>query len=106
MQKSKRTEERRFERIEVRYGADKPSHRGVAIQVSSRGAFLSASKPVYAVGSNLVIEFRIPAGEFTATAVVRHAKNLPPQMARFGKTGMGVEILSAPQELLDYLASL
>lgn len=104
--KSKRLEERKFKRIEIRYGSAKPEHRGFAVQLSSKGAFISANKPIYAAGSNIVIEFKLPAGLFIATAVVRHAKNLPPQMARFGKTGMGIELLSAPDELQEHLDKL
>ena len=104
--KSKRLEERKFKRIEIRYGAKKPEHRGFAVQLSSKGAFISANKPVFAAGSHMVIEFKIPAGTFVATAVVRHAKNLPPQMARFGKVGMGIELLSAPDTLMEHLATL
>ena len=104
--KVRRNEERKFKRIEVRYGADKPTHRGFAVQLSSKGAFIAARAPIYEIGSNIIVEFALPEGICTATAVVRHCKSLPPHMAAFGKPGMGIELLSAPDELLEHLANL
>jgi hypothetical protein len=104
--KSRRDEQRKFKRIEVRYGTDKATHRGFAVQISSRGAFIAARHPIYEAGSRIIIAFALPDGICTATAVVRHCKSLPPQMARFGKPGMGVELVSAPEELLEYLRNL
>ena len=104
--KSKRNQVRKFKRIEVRYGSGEASHRGFAVQLSLKGAFIAARHPIYEVGSRIVIEFALPEGICSATAVVRHCKSLPPQMARFGKPGMGVELTSAPKELLEYLNNL
>jgi hypothetical protein len=103
---SKRREERKFKRVEIRYGPEKPVHRAMAIQLSSTGAFIAARRPVFAAGSRIVIEFKTPKGLLTLQAMIRHAKNLPPQIAHLAKTGMGVEFISPPRELEEFLSSL
>lgn len=106
MGKENRREERKYKRLQVRFGARKPTHRAIAIQLSSKGAFLQASRPVFKPGSGIVIEFDIPAGIFTVDAIVRHAKSVPPEFIRFSRPGMGVEFISPPPELQKYLRSL
>ena len=104
--KSRRKDKRKFKRIKVRYGPEKAGHLAYAIQVSASGAFLTAGRPLFSKGSRLVVEFDTPEGALATAAVVRHVKNLPPQLARFSPTGMGVEFLSPPPELLEYLKTL
>ena len=104
--KSRRKDERKFKRIKVRYGPEKAVHLAYAIQVSAGGAFLAANRPVFSRGSRLVVEFDTPGGTVTTAAVVRHVKNLPPQLAGFSPTGMGVEFLSPPPALQEYLKTL
>lgn len=102
----KRKDERKFKRVRVRYGPEKPVHLAYAIQVSVSGAFLVASRPIFARKSRLVVQFETPDGVLTARAIVRHVKNLPPQLARFSPSGMGVEFVSPSPALEKYLASL
>lgn len=104
--KGKRKEERKFKRLEVRYGPGRPSHRALAIQVSASGAFLSARHPIFAAGSRIVVEFSTPAGAVVVPAVVRHAKNLPPGLGSLGRAGMGIELVGPPPELREFLVSL
>lgn len=106
MGKDNRKEERKYKRLQVRFGARKPTHRAIAIQLSSNGAFLQASRPVFKPGSGIVIKFDIPAGTFTVNAIVHHAKSVPPEFIRFSRPGMGVEFVSPPPELQKYLKSL
>ena len=104
--KGKRKDDRKFKRIRVRYGPEKPVHLAYAIQVSVSGAFLVANRPVFSPKSPLLVQFDTPDGVLTTRAIVRHVKNLPPQLARFSPSGMGVEFISPPPELEKYLASL
>ena len=104
--KGKRRDERKFKRLEVRYGPEKPVHRALAIQISVSGAFLSASQPVFAAGSRIVVEFNIPGGAVAVAAVVRHARSLPPGLNIVGRSGMGVELIDPPDELREFLAAL
>ena len=104
--KGKRKDERKFKRIKVRYGPEKPVHLAYAIQVSVSGVFLVANRPIFVRTSRLLVQFDTPDGLLTTRAIVRHVKNLPPQLARFSPSGMGVEFISPPPELEKYLATL
>lgn len=104
--RERREEERKFKRIPVRFGLENPEHRAVAVQISTRGLFLSTNHPVYAPGSRLMIEITTPHGPYIVPAIVRHAKKVPPQLIRQFHAGMGMEFITVPQEVRDYLASL
>lgn len=104
--KPKRMEERKFKRIPLRFGLETPEFQAVGIQVSSRGLFISTNRHVYAPGNKLVIEIETAIGFYTVQGIVRHAKKALPQLIHHERAGMGVEFLTAPQELRDYLASL
>lgn len=104
--KGKRKDERKFKRIRVRYGPEKPVHLAYAIQVSVSGAFLAANRPIFARKSRIVVQFGTPDGILTTRAIVRHVKNLPPQLAHLAPSGMGVEFISPPPELKKYLSGL
>lgn len=106
MGKESRREERKYKRLQVRFGARKPTHRAIAIQLSSKGAFLQASRPVFKPGSGIVVEVEIPAGTFTFNAIVRHAKSVPPEFIRFSRSGMGVEFVNPPPEVQQHLKTL
>jgi hypothetical protein len=102
----KRVEERKFKRIPIRFGLEKPEHGGVGIQISSRGLFISASYPIFIPGCKLVIEVKTANGSLQIPAIVRHSKKVPPQMIQFERPGMGVEFIDPPPELRAYLDSL
>lgn len=104
--RSRRVEKRKFKRISVRFGLEVPKFKAAAIQISTQGLFLSTSHPVYPPGSHLSIEIITPNGSHTVTAVVRHARQLPRRTIQYERSGMGVEFLDLPQELLDYLVTL
>ena len=106
MSKGKRKEDRKYKRLDVRYGSEEPHHRCVAVQLSTRGAFLQAARPMYKAGSRIVVEIASPDKTYVINAVVRHIRNIPPQMAGSIRPGMGVEFLSPPPELQDFLDSL
>ncbi len=102
----KRAEERKFKRIALRFGLEKPEYRGVGIQISTHGLFISTNHPIFVTGSRLKIEIDTPDGPLNVTAVVRHAKKVPPQLVQYGRPGMGVEFTDPPPEIRDYLAAL
>jgi hypothetical protein len=104
--KGKRKDDRKFKRLRVRYGPEKPVHLAYAIQVSPSGAFLAANRPIFSNGSRIVVEFDAPTGKHSTGAIVRHAKNMPLQLSHLSTSGMGVEFISPPPELLEYLHTL
>lgn len=104
--KFKRTEERKFRRVSIRFGLETPEFRGMGIQISTRGLFISTNNPIFIKGSRLKIEIQSPAGNFQTEAVVRHAKKVSPQMVGMERPGMGVEFIDPPKDLQDFLAAL
>jgi len=97
---------RKFKRIFVRYGSPEPRHKAFAMQISASGFFLSTNGIVYARDSPIVVEIAGPEATWIVTGIVRHAIKVHPAMARFAKTGMGVEMTQAPPACREYLASL
>ena len=104
--KYKRTEERKFRRVAIRFGLETPEFRGMGIQLSTRGLFISTNNPIFVKGSRLKIEIQSPTGNFQTEAVVRHAKKVSPRMVQMERPGMGVEFIDPPQDLRDFLAAL
>ena len=104
--KQHRREPRKFKRIPVRYGTAAPTRAATAMQISTRGLFLSTNDLVYEKGSAIVIEIKGPAETWLVRATVRHAYKVHPELARFTKPGMGIELLDVPPALKEYLASL
>jgi len=105
-EKDRRGETRKFKRIFVNFGTQSPKFRAPAIQISTRGLFLQTNQHVYPPGSKLFIQISTPNGLYTATGIVRYAKKVPHLPTHHERPGMGVELLSVPQELQEYLASL
>jgi hypothetical protein len=103
---SRRKEARKFKRLHIRFGPEEPSHPGYAIQVSAAGAFIQVSRPIYKQGTRLVIEFSTPEGALVVPALVKFAKNVPIQLIRHGRSGMGVEFLHTTPGLADFVKSL
>ena len=101
-----RREARKFKRIFVRYGHQKPEHKAVAQQISASGFFLSTNEIVYAGNSPIVVEISGPSETWIVAGVVRHAVKVHPSVARFNKPGMGVQLTHLPDACRDYLASL
>jgi hypothetical protein len=104
--RNKRREERKFKRIVVRYGSRAAEHTAVAQQITTRGFFLSTNAFVYAKGSPIVVEIKAAEQTWVVAGVVRHAFKVHPNMARFTRPGMGVELTDLPPECRQYLASL
>jgi hypothetical protein len=104
--KYKREEERKFRRIFIRFGLQEPEFRAMAIQISTRGLFISTNNPIFVKGSRLKIEIQAPDGPLQTEAVVRHSKKVLPRMVQLDRPGMGVEFIDPPPELRDLLASL
>ena len=104
--KYKREEERKFRRISIRFGLQTPEFRAMAIQISTRGLFISTNSPIFVKGSRLKIEIQSANGRLQAEAVVRHAKKIPPHLVQVDRPGMGVEFIDPPPELRDFLSSL
>ena len=103
---SKRGDERKFKRIPLLFGVDKPAHRGMGIRLSTTGVFIAANRPIFKTGSRIVVEFKPPGGPIVVSAIVRHCKNIALQLASPGQNGMGVEFVSPPPELTEYLGGL
>lgn len=104
--KARRQEERKYKRIFVRYGVEEPRHRAVAMQLSTRGLFLSTNEIVYRKGSPIIVEFTVGDRVHLVSGVVRYDIKVHPNIARFTRPGMGVELIAVPQPVKDYLASL
>lgn len=104
-ERQSRREQRRYKRVPVRYGAPDPKHRGVGMQVSSRGLFISTNAVVYEKGSPIVLEIGSPGQSWTVPAVVRHAYRVHPSFAPYTRPGMGVELLAVPPELKAFLTA-
>ena len=104
--KYKREEERKFRRISIRFGLQTPEFRAMAIQISTRGLFISTNSPIFVKGSRLKIEIQSANGRLQAEAVVRHAKKIPPHLVQVDRPGMGVEFIDPSPELRDFLSSL
>ncbi len=104
--KIKRVEERKYKRIQVRFGPESPQFSIQAVQISTRGLFLATNSPIYAPGSKVVIEISTPKGKFIVSAIVRHSKKVPHFLLRHERPGMGVEFISIPEEVREYLSAL
>jgi hypothetical protein len=105
-QRNKRTEERKFKRVLLHFGLEAPEYRATGIQISSQGLFISTNYPIYAPGTKIMIEISIPKGFYTVQAIVHHAKKVPRLLTSKERSGMGVEFISPPPELMEYLTSL
>jgi len=105
-QRNRRAEERKFKRIFLRFGLGGPEHRAAGVQISTQGLFISTIHPLYSPDCKLMIEISTPSGAYTVPALVRHTKKIPRLTIGNERCGMGVNFISPPQELLDYLTSL
>jgi hypothetical protein len=103
---AKRREARKFKRIPVRYGHRAPVHSAMAQQITTRGLFLSTNESVYAKDSAILVEITSPGETWVVSGIVRHAFKVHPNMARFTRPGMGVELTDLPESCRAYLASL
>jgi hypothetical protein len=104
--RQRRSEQRKYKRLSVRYGAKIPEHTAVATHISTRGLFLSVNDLVFTQGSPLVVEITGPSQSWVATGIVRHAVKVHPNVARFTRPGMGIEFLEMPPACRDFLAAL
>ena len=104
--KNKRREARKFKRIFVRYGRKQTEHKAVAQQITASGLFLSTNEIVYANNSPIVVEITGLAETWLVAGIVRYAIKVHPNLARFTKPGMGVELTMIPAACCEYLASL
>jgi hypothetical protein len=104
--RDQRREQRKFRRIPVRYGHPAPAHSAAAQGITRHGLFLATNETVYAEGSPIAIEIAGPSEKWVVQGVVRHAFKVHPNMARFTKPGMGIELTLVPDACRDYLASL
>jgi hypothetical protein len=102
----KRDEDRKYKRISLSFGVEKPQFRGMGIQISTRGLFISTNSSIFTQGSLLKIEIETPQGPLQADAVVRHAKKVSPHMVQVDRPGMGVEFIEPSEEFRNFLASL
>lgn len=104
--KHKRREERKFRRIAVRFGHQVPTHPAFAQHISESGLFLSTNDNVYVKDSKIVVEIKSPRETWIVAGIVRHSIKVHPNMARFTKPGMGVELTNIPPACRAFLASL
>ena len=105
-ERRQRREQRKPNHISVRYGHPAPAHQAAAQRITRHGLFLSTNEVVYAEGSPISIEIAGPAEKWVVQGIVRHAFKVHPEMARFTRPGMGIELTLVPDACRDYLASL
>lgn len=102
MTKGKQQNRRAHKRLEVRYGLDEPTHIGYSGNLSKTGIMLRAVK-VFAPGSVLNLDLKLPGGSVRARGEVVWAREGPPQWIMTGRIGMGITFIDPPPELLAHV---
>lgn len=104
--RSGRRERLRFRRrYIVRFGREKPDTTGVILNLSTSGLFIAANS-TFKPGNQLLFDFEVEGVEYNLEGVVRWARQAPPSLVRQIPSGMGIEILSAPDAYLNLVRSL
>lgn len=98
--RKKQMDRRSRKRIEVRYGPGGPQFIGYSRNVSRTGIMVVAIR-VFAPGTALDLEVKLPAGTFRLKGTVVWAREGPVSWLATGRVGMGISFLDPPQEFLD-----
>ncbi|HET9481662.1 MAG TPA: PilZ domain-containing protein [Candidatus Polarisedimenticolia bacterium] len=89
-------------RVEVRYGPDEPSQTGYSGNISSTGIMIRTTR-VFAPGTTLTLELKLPGGTVRARGRVRWAREGSVTLLSTGRVGMGVTLIDPPAELLELI---
>lgn len=105
MEKQKQV--RRTKRIEVRFGADRPSQLGFTIDMSETGLFIKTTT-IFPPYTTLLLELTLPDKRVVSLrGHVSWVKRVPAQLApHVKKAGMGIELLQPPAEYLEFVKTL
>ena len=95
-QKSKRIRRR----MEVRYGPDGPRLIGYSGNISRAGIMVRATR-VFAPGTLLALQVKLPQKTFNLRGEVVWAREGPVQWLASGRIGMGITFIDPPQDFLD-----
>jgi hypothetical protein len=101
-QDSTKREKRRFE---VRYGVEKPEHKGYTGNISRSGLMLRAVR-VFPRGSRLRLEITLDDRRFRIQAEVCWAREGGVRFLSTGRIGMGLRFLEPSEEFLEALDGL
>ena len=102
MTKGKQRNRRAHKRLEVRFGLDEPTFIGYSGNLSKTGIMVRAVK-VFAPGSVLNLDLKLPGGSVRARGEVIWAREGPPQWIMTGRIGMGITFIDPPPELLTHV---
>ncbi|WP_291317373.1 PilZ domain-containing protein [Desulfuromonas sp.] len=106
----KRHESRFKERVQVRYGEQRPVKIGFTDDLSPKGFFIKTAT-IFAPKTELKIDLCLPGGETVSLeGTVRWAKRTSPDRIRLGqKGGMGIHVsrfVSGEEEYLRHCAEI
>jgi hypothetical protein len=91
-------------RIQVRYGPEGPRFIGYSRNISRTGMMVAAIR-VFAPGTILDLEVKLPAGTFRLKGEVKWAREGSLQWLSTGRVGMGLTFIDPPPEFLDTIRS-
>ena len=89
-------------RVEVLYGKDRPRFIGYSRNVSRAGIMVGSTR-VYAPGTVLQLQVKLPSGTFRLQGVVIWAREGSVQWLASGRIGMGIVLIRPPEGFLDTL---
>lgn len=88
--------------MEVRYGTRQPEITGYSGNVSSTGIMIRAVR-VFAPGTILALELKLPSGTHRLRAQVTWAREGSVTLLSSGRVGMGLRFLDPPPEFVAAL---
>ena len=89
-------------RIEIRYGPEQPRYVGYSRNVSEAGMMVGSTR-VFAPGTILMLEIKLPSGTYVMEGIVIWAREGPVQWLSTGRVGMGIALIKAPEDFLRTL---
>ncbi len=92
-------------RVTVRFGEEAVTCVGVVENISLAGMFITSNR-TYAPGTKLLIDLPLGATICRIEGLVRWARKAPAHLMRVAPSGMGIEIVAAPDEYQKMLLTL
>ncbi len=89
-------------RIEIRYGRDEARYVGYSRNVSEAGMMVGSTR-VFAPGTLLMLEVKLPSGKYVMEGIVIWAREGPVQWLSTGRVGMGIALIKPPEDFLHTL---
>lgn len=103
---NRRLSNRIFTRVRLLYGREKPDADGYALNISSEGMFISATR-LHTPGTRLLIRMLpVGAAAIEMGGVVRWGLQVPARLAAIVKPGIGVLLSSPPKAYVDFFSAL